>query len=81
MPALPGIPHFDEISRRWLALVERRLEYYVELYRSGRWQRYYTRERFTLLMHDAIAVVKAARRLAAPAPPPNADKTDLRPAA
>jgi uncharacterized repeat protein (TIGR03809 family) len=81
MPALPGIPHFDEISRRWLALVERRLTYYVELYSSGRWQRYYTRERFILLMHDAIHVVKTARRLTAPPPPPGSDKTDLRPAA
>jgi len=81
MPALPGIPHFDEISRKWLALVERRLAYYVELHRSGRWQRYYTQERFTLLMQDVVAAVKTARRLAAVAPPPSADKTDLRPAA
>jgi hypothetical protein len=37
MPALPGAPRFDEISRKWLDLAERRLAYFAELYRSGRW--------------------------------------------
>ena len=80
MPALPGVPRFDEISSRWLVFAEHRLAYYTELYRSGRWQRYYTRERFTLLMHDVIGAVKTWRKLAAQAPPA-AGKTGLRPAA
>jgi cytochrome c len=65
MPALPGAPRFDEISRKWLDLAERRLVYFAELYRSGRWQRYYTRERFTVLMRDVIGAVKTWKRLAA----------------
>ena len=74
MPAMPGVPRFDEISLKWLAFAERRLAHFAELYRSGRWQRYYTKESFALLMHDVIGAVKAWKRLAPP--PPAADKTD-----
>jgi uncharacterized repeat protein (TIGR03809 family) len=81
MPAMPGVPRFDEISRKWLALAERRLAYYAELDRSGRWQRYYTRERFTVLMRDVIGAVTTWKQLAAQRPPPAAGKSDLRPAA
>ena len=81
MLATPGAPRLDEISRKWLALAERRLAYFAELYRSGRWQRYYIRERFTVLMRDVIGAVKTWKRLAAQAPPPAAGKNDLRPAA
>ena len=28
--------------------------YYIELYRSGRWQHYYTRSSFAVLMRDVI---------------------------
>jgi uncharacterized repeat protein (TIGR03809 family) len=81
MLAMPGAPRFDEISRKWLALAERRLAYYAELDRSGRWQRYYTRECFTVLMRDVIGAVTTWKRLAAQAPAPAAGKNDLRPAA
>jgi uncharacterized repeat protein (TIGR03809 family) len=76
MPAMPGAPCFEEISRKWLALAERRLAHFAELYRSGRWQRYYTKESFAVLMHDVIGAVKAWQGLAPAAPPPAADKTD-----
>ena len=54
MPAMQGGPRFDEISRKWLDLAERRLAYFIELYRSGRWQHYYTKERFAVHMRDVI---------------------------
>jgi uncharacterized repeat protein (TIGR03809 family) len=73
MPATPGAPRLDEISRKWLNLAERRLANFVELYRSGRWQRFYTRESFTVLMRDVIGSVTTWKRLAAQAPPPDAD--------
>ena len=81
MPAMQGRPRFDEISRKWLDLAERRLAHFIELYRSGRWQRYYTKERFALVMLDAIRAVKLWQRLAGPAPAPAAENNDLRPAA
>jgi uncharacterized repeat protein (TIGR03809 family) len=81
MPATPGVPRFDELSHRWLNFVERRLAYFAELYRSGRWQHYYTKERFAMLMRNVIDAVKIWRGLAGEAPSPTANENDLRPAA
>lgn len=58
MPAKPSGPHLQDVTRRWQDLAERRLDYFLELYRSGRWQHYYTRESFAMRMLD---VIKAAR--------------------
>jgi uncharacterized repeat protein (TIGR03809 family) len=79
MPATQGGPCLDEISRKWLRLAERRVAHMVELYRSGRWQRYYTKERFAALMLDAVRAMTTWRKLAAQAGA--AEKNDLRPAA
>ena len=54
MQALPGRPDFDAIAQRWHDLAQRRLAYYTELYRSGRWRRYYTQDRFAVRMLDVI---------------------------
>lgn len=54
MPDTLGVPGFDELSRQWLALAERRLAYFSELYRSGRWQRYYTAESFADQVVDVM---------------------------
>jgi uncharacterized repeat protein (TIGR03809 family) len=35
-----------ENTRKWHALAERRRAYFVDLYRSGRWKRYYGEEVF-----------------------------------
>ena len=80
MPAEQGGSRLDVITRQWHDLAERRLAYFTELYRSGRWQRYYTKERFTVLMRDVIGAVKTWKLLAAQAPPA-AGKNDLRSAA
>ena len=78
MPAKPG-PRFDEMSRRWLDLAERRLVYYAGLYQSGRWRRYYTPRGFAQRMADAMQAVTVWRKLAGQAPAD--DTNDLRPAA
>ncbi|MGH6665265.1 MAG: TIGR03809 family protein [Pseudolabrys sp.] len=77
MPAQPG-PRFDEMSRRWLDLAERRLVYFAGLYQSGRWRRYYTPQVFAAHLADAMKAVTIWRALAAQAP---AGRSDLRPAA
>jgi uncharacterized repeat protein (TIGR03809 family) len=64
MPQATGSARLDEISARWRDLAERRLAYYTELYRSGRWQHYYTRERFAMRMLDVIKAAKTWRELA-----------------
>jgi uncharacterized repeat protein (TIGR03809 family) len=46
-----------ETVRKWHALAERRRRYYVELYRSERWRRYYTEEAFLKQMRDVIECV------------------------
>jgi hypothetical protein len=47
------------IARKWHDLAERRLDYYTELYRSGRFRHYYTEERFAVRM---LQVIEAAKR-------------------
>jgi uncharacterized repeat protein (TIGR03809 family) len=64
MPAMQGAPRFDRVVRQWRDLAERRLKDYTELYRSGRWQHYYTQEQFRLRMRDVIKAVKIWRELA-----------------
>jgi hypothetical protein len=37
---------YDSIARRWLVLIERRQQHFVQLCHSGRWRRYYTHAQF-----------------------------------
>jgi hypothetical protein len=37
---------YDSTARRWLALVERRQQNFIELWNIGRWQHYYTHAQF-----------------------------------
>jgi len=79
MPANNGGACFQDMSRKWLSLAERQLAHLIVLYRSGRWERYFVKERFVLHVQDAIRAVNAWRRLAGEAQRPGKD--DLRPAA
>jgi len=45
---------FDEVAKKWHALAKRRREHFVELYRSGRWRRYYTEEAFLARMREVV---------------------------
>ena len=64
MQASPGRPRLDQIALKWHDLAQRRLDYYTELYRSGRWRHYYTQERFAVRMLDVINAARKWRRLA-----------------
>jgi len=81
MPETLGVPGFDDLSRKWLALAESRLAYFSELYRSGRWQRYYTAEDFADQVVDVMKAVTVWRELAGQVPVSTADDNDLRPVA
>lgn len=59
MQDLPRRPNLERIARKWHDLAEQRLDYYTELYRSGRWKHYYTEDRFALRM---LEVIEAAKR-------------------
>ncbi len=71
MPAANRKPSLDEVSRKWRDLAERRLRYFTELYRSGRWKHYYTQEKFALRMLDVIRAAKVWRELADSTPAQN----------
>jgi len=47
---------YDTIARRWLALVERRQEHFIELCDSGRWRHYYTHAEFLHEMRKVLHV-------------------------
>ena len=43
-----------ENTRKWHALAERRRAYFVELYRSGRWRKYYGEEAFLAHLREVM---------------------------
>jgi uncharacterized repeat protein (TIGR03809 family) len=45
---------FDEIAQKWRNLAQRRCDYFIELYDSGRWKNYYSEEQFLDRMREAI---------------------------
>jgi len=95
MPPTQAEARLQAVARRWHDLAESRLAYFNELYRSGRWQRYYSKEHFALRMLDVIKAAKTWRELAGRAQPvgkvlpagrapvgrPTRRDDDLRPAA
>jgi uncharacterized repeat protein (TIGR03809 family) len=53
MPA--GSPvHFDAVTQRGRDLALRRHAYYLELFKSGRWARYFTEQEFVERMRDVM---------------------------
>jgi hypothetical protein len=65
MPAGTNALRLERVNRKWLDLAERRLAYYDELYRSGRWSLYFpTQDQLAVRMLDVIKVVKVLRRVA-----------------
>ena len=76
MPALQGEPRLDVIARKWHELAERRLAYFTELYRSGRWSHYYTQELFAVRMLDVIRAAKVWGDLAGVQPPEQRNTRD-----
>ena len=82
MSAYQSGPRIAEMARKWHDLAERRVLYYNELYRSGRWQRYFqSREQFAARMLDVIAAAKTFRNLTGDPPAAATRRDDLRSAA
>ncbi len=75
---VPGGPRLDLIAGKWHALAQRRLLYYSELYRSGRWTHYYaSRELFARHMLDVIKTAKTWAKLAGEQPTGKDDGDDF----
>jgi len=45
---------YDSTARKWLALVERRHQNFIELGNTGRWQHYYTHAQFADEMRKVV---------------------------
>jgi uncharacterized repeat protein (TIGR03809 family) len=54
----------DTVAQKWRALAERRRAYFVELYRSGRWTHYYTRDQFAARLREVMDAADTWAKLA-----------------
>ena len=45
---------YDSVASRWLALIERRQENFIDLCNTGRWRHYYTRAEFLEQMREVL---------------------------
>ncbi len=70
MPAkmIPATTRLHAVALRWRSIAERRRDHHLDLYKSGRWRRYYTDQAFLEAMRDANAM---AERWATIAPWPD----------
>jgi hypothetical protein len=55
-----------EIARQWRELAERRRAHFIELYRSGRWRRYYDEQDFLACVRKVTAEIESWDALAGP---------------
>jgi len=54
MSARHSAQRFDEIAQKWRNFAQRRRDYFIELYDSGRWKHYYSEAQFIDRMREAI---------------------------
>jgi uncharacterized repeat protein (TIGR03809 family) len=47
---------YDAIARKWIALVERRQQHFIELCDTGRWRHYYSKDEFLEEMRKVLRV-------------------------
>ena len=47
---------YDNVARKWLALMERRYAHFLELEDTGRWKHYYSYPQFELEIRKASAL-------------------------
>ena len=47
-----------DVARKWRTLAERRREHLTELYRTGRWTKYYTEEGFLAVMRATVDTIE-----------------------
>jgi hypothetical protein len=45
---------YDSVARKWLALIERRQENFIDLCNTGRWRHYYTKDEFLEEMRKVL---------------------------
>jgi uncharacterized repeat protein (TIGR03809 family) len=68
MPSGRPTATVNPLSQRWCDLAERRIDYFRELYVTGRWKHYYRERQFIERMRDVMTGVEDWRALAGRAP-------------
>lgn len=68
MANLANVEQGRSVVTRWRMLAERRLNYLVELYETGRWKAYYQEPEFLKVIQEARAALKTWEGLAPPDP-------------
>jgi len=59
----PEIKRAGDLVARWRDLAEQRLEHLIELYQSGRWQKYYNEADFLKQIREVVAAIEAWKQL------------------
>lgn len=65
----PPAASSGKVTDRWRDLAEQRLQHMIELYESGRWQRYYTEAQFLRLVRELVAAIDTWKQIAPSAVP------------
>ena len=60
--------HGRSVVARWRMLAERRLQYLIELYETGRWRVYYKEPEFLKVIQEARVALATWEQLAPPDP-------------
>jgi hypothetical protein len=69
----PAHRHFNQIAAKWRDLAEKRRQYFVELYSSGRWKHYYEHETQLMLRVKAAIMQAEAWAVLIPREEPEAE--------
>jgi uncharacterized repeat protein (TIGR03809 family) len=61
---LPAARNWERIALKWRDIAEQRRDHHLDLYKSGRWQHYYTDEEFLVEMCQAVAIADRWAKIA-----------------
>jgi uncharacterized repeat protein (TIGR03809 family) len=55
---------WERVARKWRALAQQRCVHFDDLYRTGRWTRYYTEQEFLAALRDAVTIAERWAKIA-----------------
>ena len=68
MTERPASRQFGKAAQKWRVLAEKRRAHFTELYRSGRWQLYYTEDELLERMREVVSIAERWGQIAPPEP-------------
>ena len=70
MTEWPATRQLDKTAQKWRELAEKRRAYFTDLYRSGRWQLYFTEDELLERIREVVASSERWGQIAPPEPAP-----------